>query len=154
MMLRMLKHLLHDKRGSAAVELALVAPILGVMVIGIVDMSNAYGRKLVLEQSVQRSIEKVMQTTVDTTVDQTIVDEAAAAAGVPKSQVTLDFWLECDGARQADYNLNECSSTQTEARYIVVSILDRYTPMFPVHFGGIDPDGTYHITATSGIRTR
>ena len=153
-MLRSIRNLLRDRRGSAAVELALLAPFLGLMVVGVVDMSNAYGRKLVLEQSVQRSIEKVMQTTVDTTVDQTIVDEAAEAAGVLKSQVTLDFWLECDGARQADYNLNECSSTQTEARYIVVSILDKYRPMFPIHFSGIDSDGTYHITATSGIRTR
>ena len=153
-MFRSIRNLLRDRRGSAAVELALLAPFLGVMVVGVVDMSNAYGRKLVLEQSVQRAIEKVMQTTVDTTVDQTIVDEAAAAAGVPKSQVTLDFWLECNGSRKANYDTDECSSTETEARYIVVSILDRYTPMFPLHFGGIDPDGTYHITATSGIRTR
>lgn len=153
-MLRMIRHLLRNQRGSAAVELALLAPVLGVMVIGVVDMSNAYGRKLVLEQSVQRAIEKVMQTTVDTTVDQTIIDEAAAAAGVPKAQVTLDFWLECNGARQANYDTDECTSTETEARYIVVSILDKYTPMFPLRFSGIDPDGTYHITATSGIRTR
>jgi len=150
----LLNALLRDRRGSAAVELALVAPILGVMVIGIVDMSNAFGRKLVLEQAVQRSIEKVMQTTVDTTVDQTIVQEAALAAGVDDDNVDLDYWLECNGVKKANYDTDVCITGETEARYIVVSIEDKYTPMFPIHFAGIGSDGKYRITATSGIRTR
>ena len=33
------------------------------MAIGIVDMSNAFSRKLTLEQGAQRAIEKIMQTT-------------------------------------------------------------------------------------------
>ena len=142
-----------DERGVAAVELALLAPILATMVIGVVDLSSAFGRKLVLEQAAQRAIEKVMQTTVDTTVDLTIVNEAAEAAGVDVEQVELDFWLECDDEREADYN-TECDATEKEARYIVLTINDSYTPMFPVHFSGIDGDGTYHLSATSGIRTR
>ena len=152
-MIARLRKICLDRRGSAVVELALIAPILATMVIGVVDMSNAFGRKLVLEQAAQRAIEKVMQTTVDTTVDETIVDEAAAAAGVDVAQVKLDFWLECNDARQADYN-TECGATEKEARYIVLTVSDRYKPMFPVHFAGINADGTYHLSATSGIRTR
>ena len=146
--------LFRDERASAAVELALLAPILGMMVIGVVDMSNAFGRKLVLEQAVQRSIEKVMQTTVNTTVDQTIVNEAALAAGVDVGNVDLDYWLECNGTKKANYDTDKCTAGETEARYIVVSIEDKYTPMFPIHFAGIGSDGKYRITATSGIRTR
>ena len=48
-----------DQRGAAVIELALVAPILAVMIIGVVDMSNGYSRKLALEQGSQRAIEKV-----------------------------------------------------------------------------------------------
>ena len=43
--------------------MALVAPIFALTVIGIVDMSNAYSRKLGAEQGAQRAIEKIMQTT-------------------------------------------------------------------------------------------
>jgi len=143
----------HDRRGVATVELALLAPILATMVIGIVDISSAFGRKLVLEQAAQRAIEKVMQTTVDTTVDLTIVNEASAAAKVPVSQVSIDFWLECNDAREADYN-TECDAGEKEARYIELTIVDKYTPMFPIHFSSVNADGTYHISATSGIRTR
>ena len=154
-----LTRLLRDRRGTAIVELALVAPLLATFVIGIVDISNAMGRKLLLEQAAQRGIEKIMQTTTDTTVDETIVAEAAIAAGVEEDQVILDYWLECTAAgsapvRKDDYDLDECSSTEREARYITLTVNDKYTPMFPVHFAGIDADGTYHIQAQSGIRIK
>jgi len=55
--------LFRNDRGAAIIELALVAPVLALMTIGIVDMSNAYSRKLGLEQGAQRAIEKIMQTT-------------------------------------------------------------------------------------------
>jgi len=145
--------LMRDRRGVATVELALLAQILATMVIGIVDISSDFVRKLVLEQAAQRAIEKVMQTTVDTTVDMTIVNEASAAANVPLDQVSIDFWLECNDVREASYD-TECDQDEKEARYIELTIVDKYTPMFPVHFSAINADGTYHISATSGIRTR
>ena len=46
------------------------------MVVGIVDMSNAFSRKLALEQGAQRAIEKIMQTTADDTVEDTFKNEA------------------------------------------------------------------------------
>ena len=154
-----MKRLLHrfnlDRRGTATVELALVAPLLATFVIGIVDISNAVGRKLVMEQAAQRGIEKIMQTTTDTTVDLTIVTEAAAAADVPVDQVVLDFWLECDGTRQADYNLDPpCAAGEREARYITLTINDTYDPMFSLHFAGANAEGEYPITAESGIRIK
>ncbi len=45
------------------------------MTIGIVDMSNGFGRKLVLEQGAQRAVEKVMQTTGVLSVESTIANE-------------------------------------------------------------------------------
>ena len=48
----------HDKRGTAAIELALIAPILATRVVGIVDLSRGYSMKLQLEQAAQRAIEK------------------------------------------------------------------------------------------------
>ena len=68
--------LVADEAGAAVIELALVAPVLALMTIGVVDISNAYGRKLALEQGAQRAIEKVMQTTGSTTVETTLKTEA------------------------------------------------------------------------------
>ena len=36
-----------------------------------------------------------------------------------------------------------------------ITVNDKYTPMFPIHFAGLNSsDGTYHITATAGMRTQ
>jgi Flp pilus assembly pilin Flp len=153
MMKRLINRLRRDDRGVAIIELALYAPILATMTIGVVDMSNAFGRKLALEQAAQRAIEKVMQTTGDATVEDTIIAEAADQADVPISQVTVTYRLECDGANVADYSLS-CTMGQKEARYILIEVKDNYTPMFPIRFSGINADGTYHIAARAGMRTQ
>jgi hypothetical protein len=35
-----------------------------------------------------------------------------------------------------------------------VTVTDTYTPMFPIHFAGLNADGTYHLSATAGMRTQ
>lgn len=176
-MTRRFQTLLRDTSGAAVVELALVAPVLAMVTVGIVDLSNAYSRQLALEQGAQRAIEKIMQTTELSTVENTLKDEACFqvdginADGTCKNSpittndVTVTFRQECtdssgtvtvqtthDGTTFDGYS---CASGSTEAKYIQVSISDKYTPMFPIHFSGYDEaDGSYHFTATAGMRTK
>ena len=161
-MRRLLPRLKRNERGAAIIELALTAPILALMTIGVVDMSNAFSRKLALEQATQRGIEKVMQTTGDTTVDDTLKLEVAAQAGIPEDdadeKVSVTYRLECiatDGTvtEKADFDYDECGETEKQGRYIEIEAHDEYEPMFPIHFMGIDDDGTYHISARAGMRT-
>jgi len=165
----MMKHILslrRDQRGVATIELALFAPILAMMTIGVVDMSNAYGRKLAIEQAAQRAIEKVMQTTGVKSVADTIVDEVADQANIADedkaSKIAVTYSLECDDedpltSTDADeFDTYECGTgTVKEARYIEVEINDVYEPMFPLHFGAYDSDrGGYPVRATAGMRTK
>lgn len=167
-----------DERGTAVIELALVAPMLALTVIGIVDMSNAYSRKLALEQGAQRSIEKVMQTTGTTTVEDTIKTEAVCQVNgmntdgtcktspITTSNVTVSYRLECTDSAgstmtytasdSAIFDSLYCNSgTVSEARYLEVALTDKYTPMFPIHFASFTSgDGTYHLSATAGMRTK
>lgn len=148
MIKRFLK-LARDNRGAAIVEMAMVAPILATMIVGVVDLSNAFGRKLKLEQASQRAIEKIMNTTADDTVEATLQSEAATQAGVPTSNVTVTYRLECNGsATSAD----DCASGETASEWISVEVVDKYTPLFPIRFAGINGDGTYHIKSTAGMR--
>jgi len=165
-MMPLVRKLRDDKRGVATIELALFAPVLATMIIGVVDMSNAYSRKLACEQAAQRAIEKVMQTTGEETPEQTIIDEASAQANVPAENVTVSYRLECDQVYVEDYDA-ECDTGETEARYIEVEVKDVYEPMFPLHFAsyavdndddgdGPDLDGAdgYPISAKAGMRTQ
>lgn len=146
------RKLIRDDRGAAVIELALIAPILALMTMGIVDVSQAFNRKLTLEQAAQRAIEKVMQTTGNTTPEGTIKEEAAAQGDVSEDDVTVTYRLECDGEVQADFN-TECSPGQKTARWLMVTVAGTYEPMFPTHFYSDESDKIYHMTATAGMRT-
>ena len=78
----------------------------------------------------------------------------AAAAGVPVSDVTIDYWLECDGSRQSDYE-SVCTSGQTYARWVTVSVRGTFTPMFrSKYYPRANSDGTFTITGKTGMRTQ
>ena len=178
MMRRMLTRLRSDERGAAVIELAIIAPIFALMTIGVVDMSNAMGRKLALEQGAQRAIERVMQTTGTTTVESTIKNEAVCqvngttttggvttcnSSPITTSNVTVTWTLDCTvgGTMTAqtttssatyDSYVNAC--TGTKAGYVQVTVTDKYSPLFPIHFAAFNTsDSTYHLSATAGTRT-
>ena len=147
------KRLSRDEGGTSIIELALVAPILATLLIGMVDLSRAYSRKLMLEQAAQRAIEKIQQYQSTTSTYGTLQTEAAAAAGVPTSDVAIDFWLECNGTRAADYN-SVCSSGQTYGRWVQVDITGTFSPMFRVRWLGSNADGTFTLHGIAGMRTQ
>ena len=147
------KRLSQDEGGTSIIELALVAPILATLLIGMVDLSRAYSHKLQLEQAAQRAIEKVQQYQSTTSTYGTLQTEAAAAAGVPVANVAIDYWLECDGTRAANYN-SACASGQTYGRWVQVDITGTFTPMFKVRWMGSNADGTFTIHGIAGMRTQ
>jgi len=170
------RNLLRDQRGAAIIELALVAPVLAVGVIGIVDLSNAYSRKLALEQGAQRAVEKIMQTTSYSTVESTLTTEAVCkvngmnndgtckSSPITSSNVTVTWRLQCTSSSGAVTNQTSNDSTTfdtfvcpagtaTQAKYVQIALTDKYTPMFPIHFASYNSsDGTYHLSATAGVR--
>jgi Flp pilus assembly protein TadG len=148
------KRLSQDEGGASIIELALVAPILATLLVGMVDLSRAYSYKLQLEQAAQRAIEKVQQYQSTTSTYGTLQTEAAAAAGVPATAVAIDYWLECDGTRASNYN-SACASGQTYGRWVQVDITGTFTPMFRVRrWMGSNPDGTFTIHGKAGMRTQ
>ncbi|WP_309602359.1 pilus assembly protein [Sphingomonas sp.] len=155
--------LIRDQRGAAMIELAFVAPVIALMTVGVVDLSNGFGTKLRVEQAAQRSIEKVMQTTGVLTVENTIAAEAVCqyngtnadgsckTSPLTTANVTVTHRLECDNVVSA---AADCTGTQKESRWIQVVVATTYTPMFPLHFSGIDANGKYNIQSTAGMRTQ
>ena len=146
--------LARNDRGASIIELALVAPVLASLLIGMVDLSRAYSYKLKLEQAAQRAIEKVQAYQTSTSTYTTLQSEAAAAAGVPTNKVTIDYWLECDGTRASNYE-SVCTGSQTYARWVTVSVEGTFTPMFrSKYYPRANSDGTFTITGKTGMRTQ
>jgi Flp pilus assembly protein TadG len=162
--------------GAAVIEMALIAPVLALTVIGIIDMSNAYSRKLALEQGVQRAVEKIANTTENTTVEATLANEvkcqvngSTTSGGTttcnnsPTQNITVTWRLDCTVGTTTTSQSTTASATYdgwitacagTKAGYVQVTVTDKYSPMFPVHFASFTTsDSTYHLAATAGVRT-
>jgi Flp pilus assembly protein TadG len=153
-MINKLRKLAADERGTSLVEMALATPIFAALLTGMVDLSLAYSQKLQLEQAAQRSIERVMNRQMSSTSYNTIKTEAADQADVPEDNVTVDFWLECNGTRQTDYDTS-CTTGQIQARYLTVTVEKDFLPIFGTkYFPGANNDGTFTIESEAGIRTQ
>jgi Flp pilus assembly protein TadG len=142
-----------DESGTSLIEMAMVAPFISVLMIGAVDLSNGFSQRLQLEQAAHRAIEKVQAYQTTSSTYATLRSEAAAAADVPESAVTIDYWLECDGARQTNYD-SSCSGSQTYARWVTVEVQKTYTPHFSLKWAGANADGTYTLKGKAGMRTQ
>ena len=178
--------LFSSERGAAVIEMALVAPVLALGVIGIVDVSNAYSRKLALEQGAQRAVEKIMNTTENASVESTLANEvqcqvngsttsSSTSGGVttttttcntsPTQTITVNWRLDCTtgtttssttttSSATYDTAVAACTSPSTRAGYVQVTVTDKYSPLFPIHFAAFNTsDSTYHLAATAGGRT-
>lgn len=149
----MLRRLAGDERGASLIEMALLLPIFASLIVGIVDVSRAFSAKLDLQQAAERTIEKVQQYQTEGGFD-TLRAEAASAAGVPPSSVKVDYWLECNGLRQSDFETN-CPDGQVPARWVKIIITGTYTPMFASsRWPGSNKDGTYTIHGDAGLRAQ
>lgn len=153
---RLLK-LRRDERGTSVIELALVAPILASMVIGIIDLSRAYSARLQLEQAAQRSIEKIQAGTASLSTFATLKAEAAAAAGVSPTAVQVEYWLECNGTKMTGDTMDEayeqnCPNGQTYARYLEVRIWKNFDPVLTDKFFDVEADGSIKLLGQSGLR--
>ena len=159
-MIRLAKSLIRDERGASLIEMGLLLPVLSTVVIGVADISRAYSQKLILEQAAYRAIEKVQQyQSTESTYNtlQTEVVNAATDAGftdVTTANVTIDYWLECNGVRQTSYD-SVCSSGQTYARWISVDVTHSFTPMFASSkWPGSNSNGTYTLHGRASLRTQ
>lgn len=159
-MMTRIRTLFRSESGNSFVEMALLAPVLTSLLVGMVDLSRAYSAKLQLEQAAQRTIELVMQQAAAANdYTSALKVEGAAAAGVAQTAVIPDNWLECsaDGVtwvRDPEGFNDSCDSSQPYyARYVTVEIRKTYKPLFSSkYFPGADQSGNYMLKGKAGVR--
>jgi Flp pilus assembly protein TadG len=121
--------------GVAVVETALIAPVLAIVIVGVIDTAGYGAAKLESQQAVNRGL------------------ETATQAGVSTSQVTVTQTLECSGTTTSWSS--SCATGQETARYIQIQISTTYTPLFAL--GSLaklygNSDGIIPISTSQVIR--
>jgi len=158
-MIRLVRMIAHDQRGTSVIEMGLALPLLGFMLVGMVDLSSGFAAKLKLEQAAQSTVEDVQQrgythntTTTPTSLD-AIEDEAEARAGTG-AVATATAYRECSTstARTKVAWTESCASGATTALYVSVSLAKTFTPMFSLRLTGANANGTYSLTGAAALR--
>jgi Flp pilus assembly protein TadG len=155
-MTRNVASLLSDRKGSSVIEMAIAAPIFAAFLIGMVDLGRGYSTKLQLEQAAQRTIEYVQRNGFQPGQENTLKAEAATAANVASTAVTVTSWLECynGGATTTKLFTQGCSSGETYARYVSVDITKTYTPLFRVKWDLKTASSYYTLHGKAGLRVQ
>jgi hypothetical protein len=117
----------------------------------VIDLSRGVAERFTLQQAVNRSLELVQARPAVAGAEAIDVDysfvrtEAASAAGVSESQVTLTRWLECNGVAKTNVT-DTCADGEDTARYLRVRIEKDFQGEF--YFD------TIPMTATGALRTQ
>ncbi|HWH18486.1 MAG TPA: TadE/TadG family type IV pilus assembly protein [Allosphingosinicella sp.] len=154
--LPLLKRITRDRRGTSAIEFALVAPMLCLFVLAITDIARAASRKYMIEQASYRTLELVTVGSIKGDYSY-LKPEAAAASGEPEANVTVRPWLECDGVLKEPFS-ETCTSSQQTARFIQLTIVSDFEPLFssgPLGWSfGVNENGKRRLTARSTLRVQ
>ncbi len=150
-----LRDLAGDRRGFSAVEFAFLAPVLLLFVIGIGDLGRGLSERHALQQAANRTLELAHLGTRQADYSY-LIPEAATAAGVPETDVTLRQWLECNGDSTSPLAFGaSCPSGQQISRYITLTIRSRFIPMFSnMGYLTVLPDGSVPLTAEASLRVQ
>lgn len=143
-----------DRRGTSILELGLSLPLLMTVLVCLLDISRCYSAQMSLQQSAARALERV-QVGSDRLSFAYARAEAATAAGVDPSQVTVTSWTECNNNTTRLAYTSLCTVGQTSARYVEVTINSAYTPYFSfTPLGTRRDDGKVAISARSAVRVQ
>lgn len=154
-MIQRMSNLLRNRKGSSAIEFALIAPIMAVMFVGVSDFARGLARKFQIEQASYRALELITVGTIQSDYAY-VAPEAATAAGVPVENVVVANWLECNGDVKAQFS-EICPEGQETARFVRVTIQADFQPSFsygPLTRGFVQEDGTILLTARSTLRVQ
>lgn len=120
---------LRDEQGTGALELALVMPILMLMTVGMVDISRLVAAGIDAEQAAQRATDFALAHRPTSSNAAAIEEEAVAASGVDRQDVTVEIFLECNGIRQSSFK-SACPVGQDRGRFVNVAIDREVTFLF------------------------
>ncbi len=127
---RLLK-LFSNQDGVAAIELAIAAPVLATMSLGMFDVANAVAKRNSMQQaSAEVALLVMAKPPVSGNVNY-IKAAAAAATGLDVEDINAEITHFCNDVEQETL---DCEDDEDSASYVVVNLNDSYTPVW-VNFG-------------------
>ena len=155
-MRRVLATFRRDTRGVATLELALIAPVLGFLMLGSVDLARAVATKIALEQAANRvvALAEVVHPSDTSSVEYLNAQarqEARATLGVDPAVTTRIYLTKC-GTRTVQPS-DTCQPSESPVRQMEVTVSGVHRTMFgAIARKWADANGNVPITAKANVR--
>jgi len=125
----------HDSKGVAAVEFGLIAPLLLLMVAGLIDFASYISTKIELEQALRAGGQYALLDFTDAaTITSAVTDATDLTPLTVTYDPTTDSYCECpDGSPRAcpgDPSYTACSGGERPGLFITIMASTTFDPMF------------------------
>lgn len=119
-----------DRRGTVAIETAIVAPVLVLLSLGAFQVSSIVARQAELQSAMDEAQAIALATDPDTAAERTTLQQVImASTGLPAANVTVTEAYRCnEGANYV--TTNTCTSGQRVASYVKIQVTAIYTPIW------------------------
>lgn len=156
-MTRRLRLLRDDERGTAAVELAMVAPVLALAMLGSLDLARAVAAKIALEQAANRAMHlaDVVRPTATSGlayINAQAARDARAALGTEPTVTSAVYIRRC-GSLPVARGTTACPAGQTPIRHFEIHVRGTHPSIFVTlakRWAG--PTGNVTISAKADVR--
>lgn len=126
-----MRNLIHrlsfETRGTSLIELAIVAPVLAGLLLGMVDGSLLVQRRIELQEVAAQlaNIAASKAPTTSTITDLTAV--ASSMAGIPQNQVTLTLGIRCNNGSIKALDAT-CNAGEQHSTIMTIRLQDEFGP--------------------------
>lgn len=145
----LLHRLRSDRKGSSAIELAILAPMMSLAMLAAFDLSVGFSRKLNLSAAASRAADLASSPGAVRTDYTFLKAEAEAGANMANAVATVTSTLECNNVVQPA-NVTVCPANQAFSRYVSVRIQAPYQPSF--NYGGLIDAAGINISGGATVR--
>jgi Flp pilus assembly protein TadG len=129
--------MLADRRGVAAMELALIFPVLVVMAFGVIDYSSGVLAQMQVQNAAQRGLQYALTRGFDTSVISTVISYNNSPAGISATPAPSQF-CGCPDSQGKGISSAACSTVcadgSTAGTYVSVSAAATYVPYVALPF--------------------
>jgi Flp pilus assembly protein TadG len=152
------RKLARERSGGAAVEMALLAPVLVFLAAAMVDFGLGVFVKMQVQNAAQAGAEYVIAngfSTTNTTPVTTAVTTAANYSGITASPVPTQFTAcPVNNTLSTVTSGSTCPNGKTAGTYVTVSATATYSTILPYNQLGLSIPSSYTFTAASTVRTQ
>lgn len=155
-MKKMLQKFRRNEKAVAAIEFAIIVPVLAVFLVGMADYAIYIGKAMSLQQLADQAALYVVEGGQESDVEATVID--TSPLNTQSSPITYSGDIVCECANGASVQCNgSCGDSDFMRSYFSVTVSGNYTPVIPYatftqYFThGSTTDSTITITKTASL---